>query len=102
LKNEDVFGFAGLWESWRSPNGEIIKSCSIITTRPNELVREIHDRMPVILHPEDFDTWLQGDYDRQSLEKLLIPYPADEMKGFPVSTAVNKPENDSPACIDPV
>lgn len=94
------FAFAGLWERWR--NGREIRSCIIITTGANELVGEVHDRMPVILHPEDYDLWLDPDFDeRDPLTTLLKPYPADEMEAYPVSRYVNSPSNDDPACVQP-
>jgi len=102
LKNGIVFAFAGLWESWKSPEGENIESCTIITTSPNELIREIHDRMPVILHPEHYGTWLQDSTPEHSLHHLLKPYPADEMEAYRVSPEVNSPKNDTPDCILPL
>lgn len=102
LKNGSIFGFAGLWESWNGPDGSIVDSCTIITTNPNEVIREIHDRMPVILPQEQYDTWLQGPYSEQTLQQLLVPYPADEMEAHQVSSEVNSPKNDTPACLEPV
>ena len=102
LNTGNVFGFAGLWESWKSPDGNIVESCTIITTSPNELIREIHDRMPVILHPEQYETWLQDSPSVHTLQQLLMPYPADEMEIFRVSSEVNSPQNDSPTCLVPV
>jgi len=102
LKKGTVFGFAGLWESWNSPDGYCVESCTIITTSPNELVREIHDRMPVILHPEQYDLWLQDSPSIQLLQQLLIPYPPDAMEAFRVNSEVNSPKNDSPTCLVPV
>ena len=102
LKKGVVFGFAGLWESWTSPDGNIVESCTIITTSANPLLREIHDRMPVILHPEDHETWLQDSTPEISLQQLLTPYPAEEMEMYQVSPEVNSPKNDTPACIRPI
>ncbi len=102
LKNKTVFGFAGLWESWHSPDGSVIESCTIITTSPNELIREIHDRMPVILQPDQYETWLHSPGSEHSLHNLLQPYPADEMEMYPVSSLVNSPQNDTPECLLPV
>ena len=101
LKKESVFGFAGLWESWNGPDGKIVESTAIITTAPNELIREIHDRMPVILHPEQYDTWLLDATRDDTLQDLLAPYPADEMVAFRVSPEVNSPQNDSLDCMIP-
>jgi len=99
LKNRSVFAFAGLWESWRSPEGGMVESCTIITTSPNELIREIHDRMPVILHPDQYDAWLQSSTPEHSLEQILRPYPPDEMEAYRVGPQVNSPKNDVPSCV---
>ena len=101
LKGGAVFGFAGLWESWKSPDANIVESCTVITTSANKLIREIHDRMPVILLPEDYETWLQDSAPEQTLQQLLAPYPADKMEMYRVSSGVNSPKNDTPACIRP-
>lgn len=91
---------AGLWEGWRSPEGEELESCSIIVTTANEIMRPIHDRMPVILAPEDWNTWLEANTkDAQALLNLLVPYPAEGMTAWPVSTKVNSPRIDSVECI---
>ena len=102
LENGTVFGFAGLWESWKSPDGNIVESCTVITTSANELIRKIHDRMPVILPPEDYETWLQDSTQEQTLQQLLAPYPAEKMEMYRVSSEVNSPKNDTPACILPI
>ncbi len=100
LKDYSPFAMAGIWEKWGSPDGEIIHSFSIITTSPNSLMEKIHDRMPVILLPEDEKKWLT-DPGEETLVSLLKPYPADLLTAFPVSTLVNSPKNDSPAIIEP-
>jgi putative SOS response-associated peptidase YedK len=100
LESGEPFAFAGLWEAWRAPDDQTILSCTIITTTPNDLVAEIHNRMPVILAPEAYDLWL--DPAEQSPDLLAVwlkPYPASQMTAYPVSTLVNNPSNDSPACI---
>ena len=102
LKNDSVIGFAGLWESWNGQDGNIIESTTIITTSPNELIREIHVRMPVILHPEQYETWLLDSTPQHTLQELLASYPADKMVAYRVSSEVNSPQNDSPDCIKPV
>lgn len=103
LKSKRSFGFAGLYETWTSPLGERLTTCTIITTEPNELVRGIHDRMPVILPKEVEDLWLDPSVgDHRRLLDILGPYPADEMDAYPVSSLVNSVKNDSPACIDRV
>ena len=97
------FAFAGLWEHWESPEGEVIESCTILTTDSNELVQVLHDRMPLILHEKDYDLWLDpGVKDSKLLEPLLQPYPSDKMKSHPVSTRVNKADYDAPDCIERV
>ncbi len=102
LKSGSPFAFAGLWEDWRSPDGSQVLSCTIITTEPNSFMAPIHNRMPVILPPDAYDTWLAiGEVERGALQSLLKPYPAEEMTAFPVSTLVNSPANDLPQCILP-
>jgi putative SOS response-associated peptidase YedK len=103
LKNKKPFAFAGLWEIWNASDGSEIRSCTIITTQPNRLMEEIHNRMPVILAPQHYQLWLSPDEkEAGSLAALLEPYPADEMKAYPVSRLVNSPNNDQPDCILPV
>ncbi|MDD5493761.1 MAG: SOS response-associated peptidase [Dehalococcoidia bacterium] len=101
LKDREPMAFAGLWEQWRSPEGEELESCSIIVTEANEIMRPIHDRMPVILAPGDWDAWLEPDaQDTQALQALLKPYPAEGMAAWPVSTKVNSPRNDLVECVE--
>ncbi len=103
LKSGGPFAFAGLWETWRSPNGQSIPSCAIITTEPNSLLKSIHNRMPVILEANDYDQWLDSEEQNpERLGKLLRPYPASLMSAYAVSTAVNNPSFESPDCIRPV
>jgi putative SOS response-associated peptidase YedK len=97
-----LFGFAGLWESWQSPDGSEVESCTIITTSANELVGKIHDRMPVILFPEQYNTWLRDPVPELVRQQLLVPYPAAAMEAYRVGPLVNSPKNDSPACILPL
>jgi len=100
LKSGRPFAFAGLWDEWHSGSEEI-QSCTIITTTSNELVAEIHDRMPVILSPADYYTWLApGDKPPDSLP-LLTPYASEEMTAYRVSVKVNDPKADGPECISP-
>ncbi len=98
------FGLAGLWDVWTPPEGgEPLRSCTIITTAPNELLASIHNRMPVILPRPAIDLWLDTTApDKGALLALLKPYSADEMEAYPVSHYVNSPMNDSPKCIEPV
>ena len=102
MKNGAVFGFAGLWESWNSPEGSTVESCTIITTSANDLVRKIHDRMPVILQPDTYEAWLQDSTKIETLQQLLMPYSADEMETYRVSSEVNSPKHDTMECIRPV
>ena len=102
LKSGQPFAFAGLWEHWQSPDGSEIKSTTIITTAPNELMARIHDRMPVILSHEAFPQWLDPQpLFPVDLNSLLVPYPSKEMEAFPVSTLVNSPANDRPEVLLP-
>lgn len=103
LKNEKPFAFAGIWETWQSPDGSTMHSCAIITTAPNELMIPIHDRMPAILSKAHIDMWLDTSrVDEKILLNLLNPYPSEEMSVYQVSKIVNSPQNDIPACIDPI
>jgi len=102
LDSGKAFAFAGLWEMWRPKEGEAILSCTIITTTPNELLEPIHNRMPVILKPEDYALWLSTQEQApDQLSALLAPYPAAMMRAYPVSKLVNDPKNDSPECVVP-
>ena len=104
LRDTDVFAFAGLWERWKNPQdgNEIIESCTIITTASNELVKPLHDRMPVILERADYERWLSRQTTDKELVGLLRPFSSEKMTAWPVSTLVNSPTNDSPECIKPV
>lgn len=95
LKHNEPFAFAGLWDSWRSPDGQQIRTCTIITTEPNELVATIHNRMPAILTPEAREIWLDPAlHDEHALLRLLVPYESDEVAARPVSRLVNDPKSD--------
>lgn len=97
-----LFGLAGLWERWEQ-DGSAIESCTILTTEPNELLAPIHNRMPVILHPEDYDEWLDRSIQKADpLLHLMRPFPAELMAHRPVSTHVNNPRNEDPACVAPL
>jgi putative SOS response-associated peptidase YedK len=94
---------AGLWENWKSPGGEWVRSFTIITTTPNELCGQIHDRMPVILPPTAWSTWLDEEVaEPEQLKALLAPYPADDMTMWPVSTRVGNVRNNDPSLIEPI
>lgn len=100
MKKGDPFCFAGLWDKWVSQDGEIIQSFTIITTSPNKLIENIHDRMPVILHRDDEQRWISPQPD-PSLVELLKPYPAEMMEAWPVSKLVNSPVNDTSQTLEP-
>ena len=102
LKDEQPFAFAGICDYWKDEKGKELKSFSIITTDANDLIAKIHDRMPVILSKKDEKVWLDPALDITEAIKMLHPYPAEEMKMYPVSTLVNKPENDIPQVIESV
>lgn len=103
LKSHEAFGFAGLWESWHAPDGQRILSCTIITQPAKGEVREVHDRMPVIVTPEMREAWLDPEpRDPDELLALLGGVSADELELHPVSTLVNSPANELPECIVPV
>jgi putative SOS response-associated peptidase YedK len=103
LKDEPLFAFAGLWDNWHDPDGAEIRSFSILTTEPNDLMRGIHNRMPVILDRDDEQVWLDPDMSEpERLLPLLRPYPAREMDAFAVSRMVNSPMNDTPAVLERV
>jgi putative SOS response-associated peptidase YedK len=99
------FAFAGLWEYWPGPKDgkpQPIEPCTIITTEANKLAAKVHDRMPVILHPDDYDSWLDPtNDDRATLEKLIKPFPMKPMSVRPVSTYVNNVKNQGEECIAP-
>ncbi len=101
LKDKDVYGFAGLYEEWLDKeSGELVETCTIITTEANKVLEPVHDRMPVILTPKSYDEWLDAKYkDTDKLQSLLVPYPAKEMDSHTVSRAVNTPSNDSPELV---
>ena len=99
LESGEPFAFAGLWENWRSPEDEWVKSCTIITTAPNETMEPIHNRMPVILSRNAEGLWLDPEADQSSLGELLVPYAAGAMEAYQVSTLVNSPKNEVPEII---
>nr|WP_263327479.1 SOS response-associated peptidase [Neobacillus sp. Marseille-Q6967] len=96
LKNNDLFAMAGLWENWKSPEGTSVFSCSVITTTANDLVKDIHDRMPVILRPEDEQYWLNPYINEPNqLNRFLKPLDENLMEAYEVSPLVNSPKNNS-------
>jgi putative SOS response-associated peptidase YedK len=100
LKESDVFAFAGLWEVWNSPEGEEVRTCTILTTDANPFMSKIHHRMPVILHAEDYETWLQADKP-EVVKALLKAYDSDRMDAHAVSRKVNFVANDTPDLVQP-
>lgn len=103
MRDDGPFAFAGLWESWEGPQHSHLESCTLLTTESNDLVRPIHDRMPVILAPDDYAQWLDVSIrEPESLLPLLRPYSSEEMAAHEVRTLVNNPRNDDPMCIEPV
>ena len=103
MKDGEPFAFAGLWEHWEKPDQEPIDSCVILTTEPNELLAQVHNRMPVILDPTDYEHWLDpAVQDVLRLTPLLRPYPSEEMKFYPVNLRVNNPKHDDLLCVEPL
>lgn len=102
LREGNVMSLAGLWERWKSPDGVELQTCTILTTSANSLIKKLHDRMPVILHREEFDLWLNKDVDDvKQLSELFHPYPSDQLTEYVVDKEVNSPRKDSPECIIP-
>jgi putative SOS response-associated peptidase YedK len=96
---------AGIWEVWRGkdePDAEPLRTCAIVTTEANELMAPIHDRMPVVLEPEDWDKWLDPATDLSVVEGLLKPAADGVLEAFPVSSRVNNVKNDGPELLDPL
>jgi putative SOS response-associated peptidase YedK len=103
LADRPLMAMAGLWDIWRSPSDERVRSFTIITTEPNELLAPLHDRMPVILRPESWPLWLgEASADAARLKALLVPYPSDDMVIWPVSTRVGNVKNNDASLIEPV
>jgi putative SOS response-associated peptidase YedK len=103
LTSGEPFALAGLWDVWKTPEGDRLRTCTIITTEPNTLVAPLHNRMAAILPPEHEADWLaQGRDDTAFLRALLQPFPAERMKAYPVSPRVNNVKNDDPSLIEPV
>lgn len=102
MKDDSPMLFAGIWDHWKSSEGNEIESCTILTTNSNELIKPLHDRMPLILEAGDVNLWLDTQVtDPEKLKLLLVPYPSEKMGMFPVSEIVNSPRNDNPECILP-
>jgi putative SOS response-associated peptidase YedK len=103
VNDGEMFSFAGLWDGWKDPKGQWVKSCSILTTTPNAVTSQVHDRMPVILGKDDYDLWLDpGMTNVEAVSDLLKPFDARLMRMFPVSSRVNQVQNDDAECARPV
>jgi len=103
FRDDRPFAFAGLWDTWEGPDHSAIESCTIITTEASDLVRPIHDRMPVILPTDNYQIWLDPALNTfEELSDLLVPFSSDEMEAYEISTLVNKPMHDGPECIEPL
>jgi putative SOS response-associated peptidase YedK len=103
MADDSIFAFAGIWGSWRNPEGKAIETCSIITTTPNALLIDIHDRMPVILPDDAYGLWLDPGFQKpDALCDLLKPFNPALMRRFEVSNRVNLVKNDDPECAEPV
>ncbi len=101
-RGAEIFTFAGLWERWQPSDGDAIESFTIITTEANELVRPIHDRMPVILSPEAWSAWLDASTEKDHLMGLLRPCDPSALEAVAVGTRVNSPAHDDPGCLEPL
>ena len=101
LKDNGPFAFAGIWEVWTTPDGEEIRSFSIITTEPNQLMKPLHQRMPVILKKENEGKWLQ-EIEISEAQAMLEPYTLEDLEAYPVSTLVNSPRNNSEEVLQPL
>jgi putative SOS response-associated peptidase YedK len=103
MVDDSIFAFAGIWDSWSNPQGQTIKTCSIITTTPNALLADIHDRMPVILPDDAYDLWLDpGFQTTDDICDLLKPFDPNLMRRYEVSSRVNLVKNDDPECEETV
>ena len=103
VREGELFAFAGLWDGWKNPEGQWVRTCSILTTTPNAVTVKVHDRMPVILDRESYDLWLDpGMQNVAAISELLKPYDARLMGSYPVSTRINHVANDDENCSRPV
>ena len=103
MAGQEPFAFAGLWDCWQAPDGTPLETCTILTTTPNQLLADIHDRMPAILPRESYDLWLDpGFQDLAAATKMLRPFDAALMRRYPVSERMNNVANDGPDCSEPI
>jgi putative SOS response-associated peptidase YedK len=101
-RDGDLFSFAGLWESWNDKEGEVVESCTILTTEANELMRPLHDRMPVILDSSSEGTWLDPTASPDALRSLFTPYASERMEAYSVNPWVSNARNQGPKCLEPL
>jgi putative SOS response-associated peptidase YedK len=101
LRDGGLFAFAGLWECWHDPAGETVESCTILTTEANELMRPLHDRMPVILDAAAENLWLDPRSPVDALRSLFVPFASERMEAFPVSAWVSNARHEGPQCLEP-
>jgi putative SOS response-associated peptidase YedK len=103
LKDNNLMLFAGIWDHWKAPEGNVIESCTMLTTETNDLIKPLHDRMPVILDTQNIDMWLDPQVsDPEQLKPLFRSFPSELMEMYQVSDLVNSPKNDNPSCIAPL
>lgn len=103
MKEDGVFAFAGLWDRWKSPEGKEVLSCTVLTTEANPLLKDIHNRMPVIIEKDDYDIWLDpGMTDPNKLADLLKPFDSRKMRIYPVNSTVNSVKNQGPECAEEI
>jgi putative SOS response-associated peptidase YedK len=103
MRDGAPLAFAGIWDSWKNPEGEITETCAILTTTANSLMAPLHDRMPVLLHPTEFELWLDRSMNKpEKLQRLYQPYPSELLREWEVTTLVNNPANETPDTIVPV
>ncbi len=102
VDSENPFAFGGIYEFWQDKKGKTLVSCSILTTTPNSLISELHNRMPVILNPSDYDTWLSPKYDQNLLLDLCTPLPSENMRSYPVDPRMNNVSFESPMSLERV
>ena len=103
MKDGEPFAIAGLWEHWVGQDGQVIESCTLLTTEPNDMLAPIHNRMPVILDPKDYAQWLDPEQQAaDGVKPLLRPYPSDLMTAYSISLRVNNPKNDDAQCLEPL
>jgi len=103
MRDGSPIAFAGIWDSWKSTDGELLETCSILTTTANSLIATLHERMPVILHPTEFNLWLDRSMNMpEKLERLYLPYPSELLQSWEVSELINKPSLETPETIVPL